>query len=345
MNARLVLAVDGGNSKTDLALLRGDGALLAHVRGGLSSPHHIGLAGCVDLLQGLYDAALARAGLDAGAVAETARLLLAGLDFPAEEQQLHDAVAGRGWARGVRVGNDTFAVLRAGTERGWGVAVVCGAGINCVGVGPDGRHARFPALGAISGDWGGGYDVGLAALSAAARSEDGRGPRTALESAVPAHFGLDSPSALAEAIHLERIALRRLVELPPVVFAAAGEDAVAAGIVERLAAEIVALARAALARLDLTGAPVEVLLGGGLLRRADARLMASIRAGLHAAGAAITVRATSSPPIVGAALLGLDDLEAGPAAQRRARAELEAAVEMTAGAEHAGVSGERAIYG
>ena len=78
-------------------------------------------------------------------------------------------------------GNDTFAVLRAGTAHGWGVAVVCGAGINCVGVARDGRQVRFPALGSITGDWGGGYDVGLAAVSAAARSEDGRGPRTSLE--------------------------------------------------------------------------------------------------------------------------------------------------------------------
>ena len=92
---------------------------------------------------------------------------------------------GTGWAARTIVGNDTFAVLRAGTERGWGVAVVCGAGINCVGVAPDGRQARFPALGSITGDWGGGYDVGLAAVSAAARSEDGRGPRTSLEQAVP----------------------------------------------------------------------------------------------------------------------------------------------------------------
>src|SRR6478735_7838014 len=105
--------------------------------------------------------------------------------------------AGRGWAARLRVGNDTFAVLRAGTESGWGVAITCGAGINCVGVGPDGRHVRFPALGEISGDWGGGYDVGLAGISAAARSEDGRGPATALERLVPEHFGLPAPSELA----------------------------------------------------------------------------------------------------------------------------------------------------
>jgi N-acetylglucosamine kinase-like BadF-type ATPase len=324
---RLVLAVDGGNSKTDLALLREYGALLAHVRGGLSSPHHLGLDGAMALLEALFDAAVEQAGLPTGTLADAARFLLAGLDFPAEERELHDAVAARGWARSIGVGNDTFAVLRAGTERGWGVAVVCGAGINCVGVGPDGRHVRFPALGAISGDWGGGFDVGLAALSAAARSEDGRGPETALERAVPAHFGVATPAALAEAIHLGEIHRRRLVELPPVVFEAAALDPVAAGIVDRLAEEIVALVHVTLRRLALTDGPADVLLGGGLLRRPDGRLMSAIRAGLESLGDTIALRPTTSPPIVGAALLALDDLGAGRAAQDRARSELGAAVE------------------
>ena len=146
----------------------------------------------------------------------------------------------------VGVGNDTLAVLRAGTERGWGVAIVCGAGINCVGVAPDGRQVRFPALGRITGDWGGGYDVGLEALWVAARSEDGRGPRTSLEQRGPAPLRRSTrPLALAEEIHAGRIAQRRMIELAPVVFAEAADDAVAAGIVHQLAAEIVALARAA----------------------------------------------------------------------------------------------------
>ena len=86
-------------------------------------------------------------------------LFLAGVDFPVEEREAEAAAAERGWAGRVRVSNDTFAVLRAGTERGWGVAVTCGAGINCVGIAPDGRTARFPALGELTGDWGGGRDV------------------------------------------------------------------------------------------------------------------------------------------------------------------------------------------
>ena len=331
---KLALAVDGGNSKTDLALVDADGSMLALVRGPLSSPHHVGLDGCLEVLEGLLADALAQAGLRRnGPVAEVGAFLLAGVDFPNEEREVEVALTARGWAAKTIVGNDTFAVLRAGTARGWGVAVVCGSGINCVGVAPDGRHARFPALGAITGDWGGGYDVGMAALSAAARSEDGRGPKTSLEQRVPAHFGLRTPREVAEQMHVEQIPVRRVIELAPLVVAAAADDPVAAEIVDRLAAEVVALARAALTRLELTAEPVEVLLGGGLLQPGNGRLLDGIDAGMRDVGPAITVRTTTLPPIVGAALLGLDELGANPDAQERVRHEFAAAVGPVEGGE------------
>jgi N-acetylglucosamine kinase-like BadF-type ATPase len=323
---KIALAVDGGASKTDLALVSADGALLAHARGPQTSPHHVGLDGCLRVLEELLHQAMAFADLRGPhPVAEVGHVMLAGADLPAEEQALQEAIDERGWAARTSVSNDTFAVLRAGTERGWGVAVVCGAGINCVGVAPDGRHARFPSLGAITGDWGGGGDVGLAALTAAARSEDGRGPKTTLERLVPAHFGLGTPLELAEAIHLGRIDARRVLELAPVVLAEADGDAAAGAIVDRLAEEIVAFARVAVTRLELEGGPLEVVLGGGLMRAANGRLQAAIADGLHAVGPQVAARVVSAPPIVGAALLGLDDLGADEAAHARLRRELQEA--------------------
>jgi N-acetylglucosamine kinase-like BadF-type ATPase len=329
----VVLAVDGGGFKTHLALVRDDGALLALVRGPHSSPHQIGVDGCLDLLERLLGEAVERAGgaRNGGPAADVGQVMMSGVDLPREQDELQAAVDTRGWATRITVANDTFALLRAGTERGWGVALVCGAGMNCVGVGPDGQHVRYAALGAITGDWGGGYDVALAGLSAAARSADGRGPKTALERDVPAHFGLDTPLQLAEAIHLDGLERQRIGELAPLVLAAARDDDVAGGIAERLVSEATAFVRVTLERLGLTSEPTDVVLGGGLFQSDAGWLVDRIGERLAAVAPAASVRQVDSPPIVGAALLGLDDLSAPADAHDRARSELSAAVETSAG--------------
>ena len=76
---------------------------------------------------------------------------LSGADLPSDDRRLARVLRGAGWTRSELVANDTFAVLRAGTDRGWGVGLVCGSGINCTGVGPGGRTVRFPAGGEFRG--------------------------------------------------------------------------------------------------------------------------------------------------------------------------------------------------
>jgi N-acetylglucosamine kinase-like BadF-type ATPase len=292
--------------------------VLGFARGPLSQPDYIGVEASVNVLDALA--------ADVGTPADLAFLLIAGLDFSDEEEAYRSQAARRGWAGEVVVGNDTYAVLRAGTERGWGVAVTCGSGMNCVGVAPDGRQARFPSLGQISGDvMDGAGAVGLAAVSAAARSQDGRGPKTTLEHLVPEHFGASDTVELARAIHSGDISWRRLGELSPLVFDAAGSDPVAGELVDLQAAEVVAFVRAAVNRLGLTAEPVEIVLGGSVLQSGNERLLGGIEAGLREVGERLVVRVANSRPIVGAALLGLDRLDASPAAYERAREELDRA--------------------
>ncbi|GHD99065.1 N-acetylglucosamine kinase [Streptomyces alanosinicus] len=312
-----VLAVDAGNSKTDVAVVSATGEVLATARGGGFRPPAVGVTAAVDALA----EPVARAFADASVTSVShVSACLANADLPVEEEQLATALQARGWGASVAVRNDTFAILRAGVAEPRGVAVVCGAGINCVGMRPDGRTARFPAIGRISGDWGGGWGLAEEALWFAARAEDGRGGPTALARTLPGHFGLPTMYALIEALHLEHIDEDRRHELTPVLFATAAEgDAVARAIVTRLAEEVTVMAAVALTRLDLLDEETPVLLGGSVLTAGHALLNDTVRELLTARAPKADVRVVTASPVLGAALLGLDRLGAGASARERAR--------------------------
>ena len=350
-DARLpaVIAVDGGNSKTDVALVGSDGSLLASIRGPGLDPQSDGLAQTIEVLGGLVravgrlsgqksavgrlsgqknkvaeQAAQADGGLTGagGPVARHMSACVANADLPEEEERVCAILREQGWTQTTSVVNDTFAVLRAGltgeTDDHWGVAVTCGAGINCVGVAPDGRTSRFLALGSMSGDWGGGYGLGRAVIWYAIRAEDGRGEQTVLRELVPAHFGLTTMHDVAVSVHQNMISYEDQVALSPVLFTAANAgDKVALSLVSRQADEICLMAQAAMRRLDLLGLATPVVLGGGLVTARDPLLTAGITSRLAAAAPHAAIRIIDVPPIAGAALLGLDQVNAAPDAQAK----------------------------
>lgn len=306
-----LLGVDGGNSKTDVALVSTDGRLLAAVRGGTVSHQQVGLDVGADRLVGLVRDARSAAGLGPDDLAAQAVYCLAGADSPADIARLTAAFAARPLATTGHVLNDTFAPVRIGSDRGWGVAIICGAGVNAAGIAPDGRTARFAALGPISGDWGGGGDVAMAGLGAAVRARDGRGPRTTLERRVPAFFGRHRPIDVTNAIEHGEISEAEVRHLSPVVFAAAAEgDAVARGIVDRLADELATMATAIIRRLGLIRSDPDVVLAGGVFEASDAAFEARIADGIHGVAAAARIARAHGLPVTGAALLALDRLAA-----------------------------------
>lgn len=318
------LAVDAGNSKTDVAVVTADGTVLGAARGGGFQPPVVGVDTAMRGLALTVRRAAEDAGLPSQGFSRIAACL-ANADLPREESGLEAAVRAYGWARSVHVVNDTFAILRAGLPDDGsvrhGAAVVCGAGINCVARAEDGRTHRFPAVGHLSGDWGGGAGLAAESLWHAARAEDGRGEPTALARVLPAHFGLASMYALIEALHMEDIPAARKHEITPLLFrVASAGDAVARALVHRQADEIVSLASVALSRLGLLGKPSPVLLGGSVVAARHPVLHDRLTERLAVRAPQATVGIVTAPPVLGAALLALDHAGAPPAAHARVRA-------------------------
>ncbi len=321
-----MLAIDGGNSKTDVALVSSDGTLLATARGPGINSHETGADQTALILDAVVKEAAASGGIKgSGWVAQYTVACLANADLPEDEAELAAAVQAQAWSPAATVVNDTFAILRTGlvdeTQPHWGVAVVCGAGINCVGVAPDGRVTRFLALGTISGDWGGGEGLGLEVLWHAARAEDGRGPDTLLAGYVTGHFGVERVEEVTIGIHKGKIDDDELIGLASVLLRAADQgDQVARTVVKRLGEEISVMAITAMRRLDLLSMATPVVLGGGVVTTRNPLLMDGITARLAQAAPRARVRVIDVPPVVGAALLGLDHVQAPPAAETRLRA-------------------------
>lgn len=321
MTRPAVLAIDGGGSKVDAVAIGRDGTVLGSVRVHSTNGDGRG-AGVLAGLAAAVEAVCREAGVDPsrGPIARLGVFCVAGADLPADDRRILRWLRRQDWTADTMLRNDTFAVLRAGTERTWGVGVVCGFGTNCSAVSPDGRTFRLPALGWIAGDWGGGADIGEAAVWHALRSEDGRGDRTTLATTVPAHFGLRRPRQLMEAVYFERLSVERLAELPPLVFgAAAAGDAVARSIVDRQADEVVTMAAAAIRRLRMTRLDVHVVLGGGIFRNDFPPFFERIEEGVRRIAPAAAVGVLTAPPVLGAALLGLDRIGASRRTKARVR--------------------------
>jgi N-acetylglucosamine kinase-like BadF-type ATPase len=288
----LLLALDGGNSKTDAVLFHPDGGLVARLRGGGSGGGPAQVASTVAAL--LADLVLptdARAEPVTGCVAA-----VAGLDFPEDRPAFESALRAVLPDAAVLAMNDARAVLAvAGREHA--IAVVCGAGLNVAAQGPAGP-ATVPALGWISGDWGGGDALGREAVVIGYRSSDGRGPASALEREVLRATGQEDYPSLARAIRDRAVAPAAVAELARLVTAAAASgDGPAAAALERAVAEVLALV------LEVGGrawggevAPgTRVLLAGGLF--ADPGFRGAVEAGL--ARAELRAEPLRHPPVFG----------------------------------------------
>ena len=269
----IVLAVDGGNSKTDLALVRADGAVLALARGPASSPHHVGLDGCLRVLEDLLAEATAAAGPGppSSRSPRSADVLLAGADLPAEERALQAGVA-RARLGGARRGRQRHLRGPARRHRARaGASPSCAAPASTASASrPTAAMVRFPALGRDHRRLGRRLRPRARRRSArrrAARTGAGRGPRSSAR--CRSTSGCATPHGAGEAIHLgadpeaARCSSSRRWCSPR-----RDGDAVRRELVDRLAAEVVAFARVALDAARRSGEPVDVVLGGGLLRGA-----------------------------------------------------------------------------
>lgn len=319
--SHLVVGLDAGGTKTAAVLASLDGQVLARTSSGPGNYQAVGL----DVAREAYERALAplqRVADERGDQIAAVAYGLSGVDRPRDEERLRPMLMEitpdqAAWD----VVNDTYLILRAGTDDGVGIAVVSGTGSNAVGTGADGRHARIGGLGADFGDDGSADDIGRGALRAAFRAEDGRGEPTALRDLIVDWCGLERLDDLVDRFIADTEQPLTLGMLAPLVFRAArAGDEVALATLRAAGEALGHSARVVGRKLFEPGDAMPLVMGGSVLQRGRVDTMRqALMSHVTAWFPHVVPTLLEAPPLLGAPLLALDlmNADAGPAVRRR----------------------------
>lgn len=315
MKAReLLLAVDGGGTKTQALVTDLEGNVLARGLGPSSNLHNVGFdESCRAVTTAIEGALMHVLGLEAnvgprwrGAPIAAACFGLAGVDAPEDEAQVSRWVLEQTIAPRFRVVNDSELILAGGTPEGWGVALISGTGSVCLARSPEGRTARVGGWGPLLGDEGSGYDIAIRALRVATQAADGRTEARPLLDAVLKHWSMRDPTTLIRYVHAPTTTPAEIAGLATAVLDLAGRnDTRAAAIIEEAARELARHVDTVVARLALRRPPLA--LGGGLLR---GRLRQAVLQAIQSEVSGVTY--VADPPL-GAVVLARRLVAAPPA--------------------------------
>lgn len=303
-----VLGVDGGGTRTRVAVVGMDGRVRSIGMAGSSNYDDVGK----DAAQAAIDLAAREALVAAGADrSQSAAIFLgmAGVTSDADKQHIRDIALALKLAPPERIGvnHDCSAALAGGLEGRPGIVQILGTGSSCYGRNAAGESWMAGGRGQLISDEASGNWLGIQAMRMAVRAYDGRTPDTVLLPRVLEALEIDSIEDILHRQFVVGLTRAEIAALAPLVLDAAdADDAVAIEILERGAQEVAEMVAAVARKLGLDRAPVcEVCVVGGVVEGS-----ASYRQRITAAVRRMTpnaeVKLPAQPPVIGAAILALE---------------------------------------
>lgn len=297
----LVLAVDGGQTKTVGLLATTSGRILSSGRAGASN--HFREAGGAERLRTASAQVRHQCFLNAGLAPRPVACACYGISGALEAMRpiLQETTP----ADKLLLVHDTVNAHMGAFGGEPGVIVIAGTGSCAYGVNAKGQEATVGGWGYLLGDEGSGYWIALRALSAITKAADGRGRPTQLSVSILQALGVPDLTALHAKMYYDTPSRTETARLATVVAEAAkAGDAVAQEIMLAAAQELALACAAVLRQLDMLTEPAQVAVVGGLAK-AGPVILEPFRLALQAEAPLARVVPPCFPPVVGSLLLGL----------------------------------------
>ncbi len=313
--SKYFLGVDIGSSKSHAIIADETGKIHGFGEGGPGNHEVVGYAGLEATLKLVTDKALSSSGLAREHIVG-AGFGVSGYDWPSERTPTMSAISSLGLSAHLELVNDTLLGLIAGTEDGWGIAVVAGSGENCWGRDPRGRIGRMTGSGSSMGEYGGASTIAEKTIHVVSKAWSQRGPPTSLTQVLLETTGALDIEDLIEGLTQDRYQVS--AEIAPDVFhAAEEEDTVALEVVQWAGEQLGSMVIGVVRQLNFQDEIFDVVEMGGVFNAGKLLTDPFHNTVLKEAPGARFVP-LKVPPVIGAVLLAMEHAEVDQMSAREA---------------------------
>jgi N-acetylglucosamine kinase-like BadF-type ATPase len=264
-----ILGVDGGGTKTMIAVADLDGKIIIEKSIGSINFKSIGVEGAVkNFISGITSVIKELENNDSQPYFKSSYFGLAGLNTSYDKVVfvkivLNNSISSYLNLQKAVLCNDTVIGLAAGSMNKNRVIIICGTGSNCYGINEEENEAKANGWDYILGDEGSGTSMGIKTLRALMQAYDGRGDETLLTGAVFEFLNINSIDELNRWTYDETFSKDRFASLSlPLCTTAEMGDKVAIRILKEEAEEVIKNVSAVVKRLHLENREFDLVFVG-----------------------------------------------------------------------------------
>jgi N-acetylglucosamine kinase-like BadF-type ATPase len=300
----VILAIDGGGSRTRCLAIDRQGQVIGQAQGGPSNHLLIPADVVKRSLSETIEQTLQSGSLTSDEVV-CVSAGLAGVDFDGAGASAMEALLSELGFDHLVVNGDMVVAHAGALGMREGVMALAGTGSAILGIGARGERIKVGGWGPVYGDEGSAYRIGQMSLRAAARDYDGRGPGTALKEVLMNALGLSEFRETVARVYVKGMEPREIAALSSIAYEAAlAGDEVARRIFLQAGEELAEGVETAIRQLKLGG---ETLVSyQGAVLESCALVRDRFAEVLHERFSGISIVAPKFEPVIGAYLLGCD---------------------------------------
>ena len=306
---KYVLGIDQGGSKTHAIVMDKDGVVrgFGKSKGACHSAGPLDVA--LDYIEEAVDEALKESGLGRKQI-DHIGAGLTGIDWDYEADMLKEALGERLQNKNISVVNDCIIAMRADTS-GDVTGVICvGSGTNCA---VRNKDELFIYGFYIPDEYQGGMCLGKKTVQAVFDAEIGLEDSTKLRQGVLEFFGVSNVEELLYLRSTNQIDEKMYLELPILLEEVAVHgDKVAVKIWEDYGKQLARFVTARIKLMKIQDKPIEIILSGSIFKCKVPQFIECVKKEILKCAPEAKVSSAVYEPIVGAALLALDQLYCEP---------------------------------